>query len=284
MKVCVTHTNGLACPIDGSPLSADDASLRCANGHSFDRSREGYVNLLVVQHKASRDPGDSKEMVAARRRHLDGGHYAPIATHLERLVTPWVVERASPTFAILDAGCGEGYYLDRLMRAVRPAGVTSFGIDISKWAVRAAAKRNRDCCWAVASNRHLPFAAGSIDLILSMFGFPLWDAFAPVQPAGGRVVLVDPGPDHLIEMRRIIYGEVAQSDPPSLAAATAAGYRQRDEQRLQFSASLPNAAAISDLLSMTPHGHRAPAVGRAALAALDRLEITGDVVFRVLAR
>ena len=30
-------------------------------GHSFDVAREGYVNLLPVQHKNSREPGDAEE-------------------------------------------------------------------------------------------------------------------------------------------------------------------------------------------------------------------------------
>lgn len=41
-------------------------------------AKEGYVNLLPVQHKRSRDPGDSAEMMQARRAFLDAGHYQPL--------------------------------------------------------------------------------------------------------------------------------------------------------------------------------------------------------------
>ena len=74
-----TAATNLACPIDGLPIEAHGAQRRCAAGHSFDMARERYFNLLVVQHKASRDPGDSKYMVAARQRFLEAGHFEPIA-------------------------------------------------------------------------------------------------------------------------------------------------------------------------------------------------------------
>ena len=280
----LTGLDQLACPLCRSTLHAAAGTLRCEQNHSFDRAREGYYNLLVVQHKASRDPGDSREMVAARRRILDAGLYAPIAVRsyeiARRLVD--VMDRPEGT-NILDAGCGEGYYLDALANALC-SDVRFAGIDISKWAVRAAAKRNSRAFWAVASNRQLPFSHSSIDLILSMFGFPLWDAFAAAQPVGGYVLLVDPGPDHLIEMRSIIYPQVNPAKPQSLDAANAAGYKLVDEQRLRFGVELTSAAQIADLLTMTPHDHRAPLEGREALARLSQLSVTADVVFQTLLR
>ena len=76
----------LACPLDGAPLQRQAVSLRCPEGHCFDLAAQGYVNLLPVQNKRSRDPGDSKEMVAARRRFLEVGHYQPIADAVARAV------------------------------------------------------------------------------------------------------------------------------------------------------------------------------------------------------
>lgn len=278
-----------ACPIDKTPLqSVDGATLKCARGHSFDRAREGHVNLLVVQHKASRDPGDSKAMVAARRRILDAGHYAPIADRIwvevRRLVAGLPVDMR---LTIVDAGCGEGYYLSTIAKAAALEFDDRFrlaGIDISKWAVHAAAKRTSGCSFAVATNRHLPFAQGSVDLILSMFGFPLWGCFADVQPPAGVVLMVDPGPDHLRELREIIYPTVKGSLPPSLEAAETAGYQLEDERRLQFRFELTSREQIADLLTMTPHDHRAPLAGRLALAERERLSLAGDVVFRLLRR
>lgn len=261
--------------------------LACANGHSFDRAREGYYNLLVVQHKASRDPGDSKPMVAARRRLLNGGLYAPIA---DRVCD--VVERIAGALPrgrdlrVLDAGCGEGYYLawiaERLGAGERCCHFA--GIDISKWAVQAAAKRTDGCFWAVGTNRHLPFAPGSLDIIVCMFGFAVWEEFAQALAPGGRVIMVDPGPDHLIELREIIYPEVRR---PAVAldipeAAARAGFRLTDEEQLTFAIVLNSADLIADVLAMTPHDHRAPMAGRQALAALSTLCVTVDVLIRQL--
>ncbi len=82
----ITPFPALACPLDGAPLHGDGTSWRCAAGHSFDIAAQGYTHLLPVQQKRSRDPGDSKEMVAARRRFLNAGNYQPIAAAVSRTV------------------------------------------------------------------------------------------------------------------------------------------------------------------------------------------------------
>jgi 23S rRNA (guanine745-N1)-methyltransferase len=277
----------LTCPIDGSPLAARGAALVCPTGHTFDRAKEGYVNLLPVQDKASRDPGDSKEMVAARRHLLATGAYEAIATAMAHAVMSDLATRSvDRAVTILDAGSGEGYYLDALAKLLS-AETTSrniylAGVDISKWAVRAAAKRATPATWVVASSRRLPFPIGSIDLILCLFGFPIWEGFGTVQPLGGTVLMIDPGPDHLIELRKIIYPELRRNQRPPFVSVP--GYHPGTEQTLTSRAQLASPAIIADLLSMTPHVHRASADGRARLAAYSRLDITLDVTLRTYIR
>ena len=75
----------LACPICSAPLSTVDNGVTCPAGHRFDRARQGYLNLLPVQHKNSRDPGDNQAMVEARRDFLNAGHYTPVARRLAEL-------------------------------------------------------------------------------------------------------------------------------------------------------------------------------------------------------
>lgn len=105
----------LACPICSAPLNEVDNGVVCPAGHRFDRARQGYLNLLPVQHKNSRDPGDNLAMVEARRDFLNAGHYAPVARRLAALAA----ERKPQRW--LDIGCGEGYYTaqiaDALLRA-----------------------------------------------------------------------------------------------------------------------------------------------------------------------
>ena len=154
----ITAFQALACPLDGKPLQRVAATWRCANGHAFDVASQGYANLLPVQHKRSRDPGDSKEMVAARRRFLNSGAYQPIAEAVSRAVLAGL----PATACCLDAGCGEGYYLRQLSAAAdEPAkGWAIVGVDISKWAVLAAAKQDRRPAWLVGKQRQAAGAVG----------------------------------------------------------------------------------------------------------------------------
>ena len=190
-------------------------------------------------------------------------------------------------FNIVDAGCGEGYYLDRLARlaAASPdtGTVALAGIDVSKWAIKSAARRKVPVTWLVANNRKPPFLPASVDLVLCLFGFPVWEGFRKVQKPGDHVLLVEPAADHLIELRQIIYPTVNRSPPPSLAAAEAAGYRLQREEGLRYGVTLSGTETIQDLLAMTPHAHRVPQERRNALAELATLSVTVDVAFRLLA-
>jgi len=284
--VHIVRATNLACPIDGLPIETHGTQRRCAAGHSFDMAREGYCNLLVVQHKASRDPGDSKHMVAARRRFLQAGHFEPIADLVFDAVRNCSKSAEDTAFNIIDAGCGEGYYLDHLGRLAAASPQTGTlalaGIDVSKWAVKAAARRTVSASWLVANNRIPPFLAGSVDLVLCLFGFPIWEAFKKIQKPGGHVLLVDPAADHLRELREIIYATVQRSTPPPLGRAQAAGYGLKHEQELRFAVTLADAEAMQDLLAMTPHAHRMPQDRRQALAGLSTLTVTVNVAIRLL--
>ena len=270
----VVSFDALACPLDGLPLHCTGSAWACASGHSFDVASQGYTNLLPVQHKRSRDPGDSKEMVAARQRFLAAGFYQPIAAAVSRAVLTGVPADAS--IGCLDAGCGEGYYLRQLAAAVpEDQTLALLGLDISKWAVLAAAKQDRRPTWVVGSNANLPVLPGALDRVLCMFGFPVYAEFARVLRPGGLLVQVDAGPDHLRELREIIYPSLKPERPADLQ--TPAGFSRLPAETLRFPIELTNAAQIADLLAMTPHLHRATAEGRARAAALTALSLGVEV-------
>ncbi|MBK6657847.1 MAG: hypothetical protein IPG43_06735 [Proteobacteria bacterium] len=154
------------------------------------------------------------------------------------------------------------------------------GYDISKWAVRAAARRGGATSLAVASNRQPPFAAHSVDVLLSLFGFPHWPAFAALLAPGGRLFTVDADVDHLIELREIIYPAVAPGAGEPARDAVQLGWRVNRSRQLRYRIHLDTAAAIHDLVAMTPHVHRMSADGRAALAKCARLVVTMSMVMR----
>ncbi|TYC62576.1 methyltransferase domain-containing protein [Marinobacter sp. BW6] len=273
-----TPFDALACPLDGCPLVPSEKTWQCENGHSFDVARQGYVHLLPVQKKRTLDPGDSKEMVAARQRFLNAGFYTKIAD----VVSDWSL-RSLPsegTGSVLDAGSGEGFYLRHLARLAGDKCLALIGVDISKWAVLAAAKQDKQTRWVVGSNANLPVLPDSLDLVLCLFGFPVYSEFARVLKPGGQLIQVDAGADHLRELREIIYPEVkppgdTENDAPE-------GFRQLDSTVVRFPLTLPDQASIADLLAMTPHLYRATSEGLEKAAALESLAVTVDVTLKRL--
>lgn len=280
----IVKATNLACPLDGLALACGNGQWTCAQGHAFDIARQGYVHLMPVQQKRSRDPGDSKTMIAARRRFLDTGTYAPIARALNEAVVARLPRDAEA--CVLDAGCGEGYYLDRLHRNLREApgdGAVAFvGMDISKWAVQAAARRDKALTWLVGTNKSPPLLPESVDVVISTFGFYHFAGLAGVLKPGGALVLVEPGPEHLIELRAIIYPEVRRREPPALDFARELGLEPDSVRTLRYQSETLSNETIGDLMCMTPHLYRASHAGKMAVQALEALSLSVDVVFRVL--
>lgn len=270
----ITAFNALACPLDGKPLQSNGTAWRCANGHSFDISSQGHTHLLPVQNKRSRDPGDSKEMVASRRRFLNAGHYLPIAEAARRIVLMDTAPNAA--ISCLDAGCGEGYYLRHLAAADNDTRhLTLMGLDISKWAILAAAKQDKRIAWVVGSNANLPVLSGSLDRVLCMFGFPVYAEFSRALKAGGQLLQVDAGSEHLRELREIIYPTLKPAR--TTEAQEPPGFTGLSSETVRYSVEIKGQGPIADLLTMTPHLYRASTEGRAKAAALQSLSITVDV-------
>jgi 23S rRNA (guanine745-N1)-methyltransferase len=270
----VLSLDALACPLDHTPLHRSGAAWRCANGHSYDIAREGYTHLLPVQNKRSLDPGDSKAMVVARRQFLESGVYEPIAEAVSRTVLAGFPESGS--LRCLDAGCGEGYYLRQLAEAASPdMTLELLGLDISKWAVQAAARQQKRSGWVVGSNANLPILSGSLDWVICLFGFPVFAEFARVLKPNGELLLVNAGADHLKELREVIYPVVKEKRAPDNRPE---GFTLKDRQTLRFEVALETPGLIADLLAMTPHLYRAPSEGVARAAALKSLKVTVDVI------
>ena len=271
----ITSPSLLACPMDWLPLSREQGSWRCPAGHSFDIARQGYINLLPVQNKRSKDPGDSKEMVLARQEFLSTGHYKPIADTVSGLVN--ASTDSDKTVNILDAGCGEGYYLRELSKSRlinNGSRLHLTGVDISKWAVMAAARQEKNADWIVGSNANLPLLPASQDIVLCMFGFPVYPEFSRVLTAEGILIKVDAGPDHLIELREIIYPCIKA---PNQSENTLPGFTLLEQQLLRYTIRLNSQTQISQLLTMTPHLYRITAEGRARAEALTELSLTVNV-------
>lgn len=273
----------LTCPVCQSPLIQSDKNLRCEQGHSFDQAKQGYWNLLLVQNKRSKDPGDNAEMVQARRAFLDQGYYQPLSDRINQLSCQ-LLEKESDT-QVMDMGCGEGYYSTRLADALEQTSIDAAisALDISKHAVKAASKRNKSIQWLVASGADMPVAAESQDLLTVLFSRLMPEPFAKVVKSGGHLLLVWPADNHLIELREMIYDQIKASsyDP---AAQLADFFQLTEQQRLSFPFKLKRAEDIQALLQMTPHSQRMPEAKRAQLAEQQNLALSFDVNIAVFQR
>ena len=246
----------LICPLCQQPLDAQPQGLGCSNNHHFDRARQGYYNLLPVQFKRSQDPGDNTAMVEARQRFLDSGHYQLLADRLAQVAA----EMTPAVSSWLDIGCGEGYYSTRLAAAL--PGAHGYALDISREAVKRAARRSHNITWLVASMARLPLADASLDLIISVFSPIDWNEAARVLKPGGQVLRLGPGRDHLLELRQQLYAEVRDYQDDKHLQELPATLTAGPVERLKATLDLPSAESRADLLAMTPHGWRATAANR----------------------
>ena len=276
-------SEGLVCPLDGHPLRLQSASLQCDQGHQFDLARQGYCHLLPVQDKRSKDPGDSKAMVQARSTFLDSGLYQSIAELLHQQVDALLIP--SKVVRIADAGCGEGYYLNELKQRLLADGVESrcIGFDISKWAVQKATRRNAHISWLVASNRQPPIAKDYLDIMLCMFGFPQFEAFAKTIKIGGYLLMLDAGVNHLIELRHQLYDTIKPARIHDACPEQQAGFQQISTCSLTTTIQVKG-DLLQHLLLMTPHFFKVSEAVRSKVLALTELELTLDVQCRILKR
>lgn len=252
------------CPICGQPLQRVGRTARCMRGHSFDFAREGYLYLLPPDKKHSRSPGDDRNMVQARRRFLNAGHYAFFAVRLASIAKELLAGNPAP--CVVDAGCGEGYYTARLAGAL--PGASLFGFDISKDAVRLAAKAVPEVSFAVASSFSLPLPDGCTDL--------LTDVFAPVAPAefarivkpGGCFVLAVPSARHLLGLKEILYAKPYENPVQDVAYP---GFTL--EKRVPVRGALTlTGQAVQDVFSMTPYAWKTPWTGKERLHQIGMLK------------
>lgn len=267
------------CPLCQLPLAQAQQAYVCANNHQFDVAKEGYVNLMPAHHKRSKDPGDNKEMTQARRRFLNAGHYDPMRNRVSELCSQYLKESGHQ---LLDIGCGEGYYTTFVAAALTqqyPEAQT-FGLDISKVAVRYAAKRYPNCQFAVASSHRLPFADNSLDGVLRIYAPCKAEELARCVTANGVVITVTPAPHHLYQYKEHIYETVRLHDdkPEEIA-----GFQLVHSEQLRYTMALSSQDAL-DLLQMTPLAWHASDEFRQFLTQVDSFESEADFTLRVYQR
>ncbi len=275
-----------ACPVCGEPLLRAERTFRCDRAHEFDVAREGYVNLLAPQHRRSKDPGYSRDMIAGRRDFFDAGHYRPLADDVAGLVAGYLPP-AETLRLVLDAGCGEGYYLRRLRPRLNTDGpmdsTVLCGLDISKHAIRVAAKRDPKGLYAVAGTYHMPVLPDRVDVLLTHFSPVSAVDFRRVLRPNGVVLIGGPGEDHLFSLKQLLYETPAAHEPADTLAGEA-GFELAATHRISHKLSLRGPGQVANLLRMTPYYWSVDAAKQALLAELDALDTEIDVVVHAYRR
>lgn len=182
----------LRCPLCGGGLLKSGGSLMCDAGHCYDVARQGYVNFAPHH----RDALYTRSLFESRTRVFLGGLFAPVVRALSQALDAYMPQ-AHPL--VLDAGCGEGYYL-RALKASRP--MTRAGFDLSKDAVRMAAAQDKDGAYFVCDLSHIPLADGCADALLDVFTPANYAEFGRVLKPDGIVLKLAPREGYLCELRR----------------------------------------------------------------------------------
>lgn len=260
------------CPLCQHPLQLSNGTYRCQQDHAFDQAKEGYVNLMPVQHKQSKNPGDNQLMMQARRQFLNSGHYQPLRDAVQKKLTQCLT---ASTAEVLDLGCGEGYYT-RYFAQQTPQH-QFWGLDISKVAIRYAAKQDPLTHYVVASSHRLPFETHSLDAVIRIY--------APCKPQEllrcikpeGFVITVTPAARHLYQLKENIYQSAQEHDE---AVEDLVGFNCIQQQELHYTMSLSGQEA-ADLLQMTPFAWRADENLHQQLYATPKFECEAHFLLRI---
>lgn len=280
----------LQCPVCRKPMRLSAGGYQCPALHSFDAARQGYVNLLLAHKKHSKEPGDDQGMIQSRRRFLDLGYYDRVSGAINETVgTALSGLGGGSACSLLDAGCGEGFYLQRLKAALAHGNqadlvIDYHGVDVSKFAIRQATQRDRSMAWFVASINDLPFLDSSLDLVLSVFSPVNIPEFARILEPSGRLVFASPGPRHLNGLREIIYPVTRQHEESTITEKAKELFSPPTVQRINYQLELKSRQEIMDLLAMTPYYWNIDQPTKAKVAALDHLALDVDVEIRVFTK
>jgi len=263
------------CPLCDTPLSlsADNKSYACEQRHHFDIAKEGYLNLLPAQHKKSKDPGDNKEMMRARRNFLEAGFYQKMAEAITQIIQTHTSNH-NP-LRLLDIGCGEGYY-SRHIAAHYPDKETLelHGMDIAKNAILAAAKKQKTAQFIVASSHKLPYPEHYFDLLLRVYAPSDAHEMQRILKEDGLLLIATPGPRHLWQLKEFIYDSVKEH---SLTAELPEQFECLHSERVHYSINPPSEQRMA-LLQMTPFAWRANPEKQLKIAQLPELEIEADFI------
>lgn len=256
----------IICPKCSQSMHFDGKSLRCENGHCYDVSSKGYVNLLPP-HKQGTVPGDNKEMVRARRAFLDKGYYKPLSDKLCE-----IIKRLAPEL-VADIGCGEGYYTGKISQALC---CKTVGFDVSKYALSYAAAAYGDIDFCVANLHNIPLKNESCSAVLCCFCAYDEAEFARILKNGGKFILVTPGKRHLFGLKSVLY-EKPYENSTELEFDK---FKLAETHKITYDICVEH-SDIWNLFSMTPYYWKTSKEAAERLKNIEKLHTEADFLIRV---
>ena len=266
--------DALRCPLCGEKVRVRtdvSTSIVCEGKrtHCYDVSASGYVNLCAPTQSGG---GDAKGAVRSRTAFLDCGYYAPVASALKDVCEKY----ADKENILIDAGCGEGYYSSFFAEA----GFSVFGIDLSKFAADAAAKRAKrasykNAFFATASVFEIPVFDGTAGVLTNIFAPCAENEFKRVLKDDGVLVVAYAGEEHLLGLKKAIYENARVNDG---RADLPLGMTLLEEIRVKYSVTLDSNEKILNLFAMTPYYWKTSVSDAEKLKGIDRLTTDVDII------
>lgn len=262
------------CTICKSPMEIKDHnSLICSNGHCFDIARKGYVNLI----NRSNDQVYDQDLYEARRKIYHSGCYDPLTKELIDLIEAH--QSLSNQNYIVDAGCGEGYYLNQISKDKKFHGPWSFvGIDLSKEGIHIATKENNDILWCISDLANLPLKSDKIDVILNILSPANYEEFTRVLKADGIVMKVIPESQYLKEIRTLLGDRIKRDhySNENVMKVFQSHLNLIAEKKLSYQWDMKE-SDLRDLIKMTPMTSRLTTEEIESLAVKNISSITIDL-------
>lgn len=264
----------IICPVCSKKMTKIERKYICEGNHNFDVSKYGHVNLLLSNQKNSKIPGDNKEMVLSRKNYLEKGYYEGISNGVNKIVED---NLKTQDIKILDIGCGEGYYTNRLKEKLDELNVKNeiVGIDISKEAIVSAAKSHKNIEWIVASACSLPIEDESLDFIICMFAKIIPEEKMRTLKKGGKLIVVSTGENHLLQLKEVVYDSVRKEFYSPVEDLKI--FKHLETVNVKYETEILERESIENLFNMTPYRWRSPQKGVERLFALDSLKTTVEV-------
>lgn len=260
----ISKNSPLICPICKKHLLLVDNSLLCSNKHTYDISKEGYVNFLSGIKKSGDLIGDNPEMSIARAEFLNKNYYSALGDSLVSILNYTTEAGAS----ILDLCCGNGYYSDYIERNSRKS-YNIWGFDLSKTMVRLAAKKNKNNNYFVGNLANIPIENESFNTALHLFAPFNEEEYLRVLKKDGILLSVIPGERHLLGLKEALYEYPYLNDEKFFDVKK---FRIIDRIKISSNITVINNADINNLLLMTPYYYRTSAIDKEKLIDLESLD------------